>query len=66
MIGFNPLLGDFDDDGMLTLKDLPALLIWLGHRVSDLVDHRLDLDGDGAITQHDLQLWQEWFAQWLR
>jgi hypothetical protein len=66
VIGFNPLPGDFNDDGVLSLKDLPALLSWLGRRASEFVDNRLDLDGDGAITQHDLQLWQEWFVQWLR
>lgn len=62
VIGFNPLMGDFNDDGALNLKDLAALLKWVGHLVRDVADNRLDLDGDGMITLHDLQLWQEMFS----
>lgn len=60
VIGFNPLLGDFNDDGVLDAQDLTALLNPHG----TFCDPRMDLDEDGTITQNDFHLWQEYFQSW--
>jgi uncharacterized protein len=56
LIGFNPLGGDFDDDGAVTTADQSLISAAIGKSVSQ-VDRRMDLDGDGKITLNDYRLW---------
>jgi len=74
VVGFNPLLGDFTDDGDLDSKDRTALLAAIArspesadhrHRHSE-IDRRMDMDQDGEITQKDFHIWQELFISWQR
>jgi predicted extracellular nuclease len=74
VVGFNPLLGDFTDDGVLDSDDRTALLLAIGrspasvahrHGGSD-IDRRMDLDQDGEITQKDFGIWQQLFIGWQR
>ena len=74
VVGFNPLRGDFTDDGDLDSSDLTDLLLAIdripasvihGHRGTD-VDRRMDLDQDGVITQQDFHIWQLLFMSWQR
>jgi uncharacterized protein len=60
VVGFNPLLGDFNDDGALDASDRTALLAARDRPG----DPRMDMDGDGAITQEDFHIWQEYFQSW--
>ncbi len=64
VIGFNPLLGDFNDDGVLDAKDRTALLGARGQAGSQIQDRRMDLDQDGVITQEDFHIWQRYFQSW--
>lgn len=67
VIGFNPLLGDFTDDGVLDEDDRRAILgaIPRGHSGKEKgADRRMDLDGDGQITQDDFHIWQQLFIAW--
>ena len=62
VVGFNPLAGDFDDDGDLDARDRVALL----HAVKQsapaaATDRRMDMDQDGAITMVDFHLWTTQF-----
>jgi predicted extracellular nuclease len=56
VIGFNPLAGDFNDDGMVTTIDQLTMTGAFGKNAS-AVDRRLDLDGDGKIPANDYRLW---------
>ena len=66
VIGFNPLLGDFNDDGRLGEGDRRMLLAAIDHGNSGHgpVDRRMDLDGDGVVTQADFHIWQQLFITW--
>ncbi len=67
VIGFNPLLGDFTDDGVLDADDRTALLAAILRENSDkneAVDRRMDMDGDGQLTQEDFHVWQKVFINW--
>jgi len=66
VIGFNPLLGDFNDDGVLDWKDRIALLGARGQSGDQIVDRRMDMDHDGVITQADFHIWQDFFVQWKK
>ncbi len=66
VVGFNPLLGDFDDDGRLDASDRTALLAAIEHGNSGRgpVDRRMDIDEDGDVTQADFHAWQRIFIAW--
>jgi hypothetical protein len=66
VIGFNPLLGDFNDDGVLDAKDRTALLLAIDHGSSahDSIDRRMDMNQDGVVTQEDFLIWQNVFVAW--
>lgn len=74
VVGFNPLLGDFTDDGDLDSADRTALLAAIArspasveHRHRDTeIDRRMDMDQDGEITQKDFHIWQQLFMSWQR
>jgi predicted extracellular nuclease len=62
VIGFNPLRGDFDDDGQLDVGDRTALLAAIQRRGA--IDRRMDLNQDGAVNQEDFLIWQIAFIAW--
>ena len=64
VIGFNPLLGDFNDDGVLDAQDRTALLQARGQSGGQIADRRMDMDHDGTITQNDFLIWQKIFIVW--
>jgi predicted extracellular nuclease len=66
VIGFNPLRGDFDDDGEITAKDEVMLLhaIQADRRGRDVADRRMDLNQDGALDQSDHVIWTRLFVDW--
>ena len=64
VIGFNPLLGDFNEDGVLDANDRTALLAARGQSGSQIADRRMDMDHDGIITQNDFLIWQKIFIAW--
>ncbi len=66
VVGFNPLLGDFNDDGVLDAKDRTALLHAIDHGSSapDSIDRRMDMNRDGVVTQEDFLIWQSVFIAW--
>jgi predicted extracellular nuclease len=66
VIGFNPLLGDFDDNGVLDADDRTALLGARGQSGSQIIDRRMDMDHDGTITQNDFLIWQDYFIKWKK
>ena len=56
VIGFNPLAGDLNDDGVVDMRDM-ALLTAALNKPASAVDRRMDYDGDGTITSNDVHLW---------
>ena len=66
VIRFNPLLGDFTDDGVLDARDRTALLgpSNTGTAVTGAIDRRMDLKQDGVVTQEDFLIWQQLFIAW--
>jgi hypothetical protein len=66
VIGFNPLRGDFDDDGTLGVDDQKLILAAIEHGNSGHgpIDRRMDLDQDGIVTQEDFLTWQRLFIDW--
>ncbi len=66
VIGFNPLRGDFNDDGTLNASDRTALLAAIEHGRSahDVIDRRMDMNQDGAVTMDDFFVWQSLFIAW--
>ena len=66
VIGFNPLPGDFDDDGTLGEGDRGLLLAAIDHGRSGHgpADRRMDMNGDGVVTQDDFLMWQRLFITW--
>ena len=59
LIAFNPLAGDFSDDGIVDLNtDGGQIRAAVGKKVGDPgVDRRMDLDGDGIVSLQDYRLW---------
>ena len=66
VIGFNPLAGDFSEDGVLDDDDRVALLAVAHDTPNVIVDRRMDMNGDGAITQADFHVWQSQFSEWKK
>jgi predicted extracellular nuclease len=66
VVGFNPLWGDFNDDGILDDDDRVALLAARGQSGARMTDRRMDMDADGTITQQDFHIWQDFFKQWKK
>jgi uncharacterized protein len=56
LIGFNPLPGDLNDDGVVNLADLQLLSAAFGSNASE-TDHHLDANGDDVITIDDYRIW---------
>ena len=66
VVGFNPLQGDFDDDGRLDLQDGAALLLARLRSREPIRDRRMDMNGDGLITLVDFQIWETHFINWKK
>jgi predicted extracellular nuclease len=66
VIGVNPLAGDFSDDGVLDDDDRTALLAAAHGTPNAVADRRMDMNGDGAITQTDFHVWQSQFIEWKK
>jgi predicted extracellular nuclease len=64
VVGYTPLLGDFNGDGSLDAKDRTALLRARGQSGSQIVDRRMDMNQDGVIDQTDFHIWQNYFNVW--
>ncbi len=56
VVGFNPLAGDLNDDGVVDLADRNLLVASYG-KLASAVDRRIDFDGDGLITPNDYRIW---------
>ena len=66
VVGFNPLAGDFSEDGVLDDDDRTALLAAAHSTPNAAPDRRMDMNGDGAITQADFRAWQSQFIEWKK
>jgi len=65
VIGFNTLLGDLNDDGVVDALDQKLLTAAVGKSASQ-VDRRMDYDGDGVITLNDYRIWATYFQAYQR
>jgi predicted extracellular nuclease len=65
VIGFNTLLGDLNDDGVVDTNDGKLLQAAVGKSAS-AVDRRFDYDGDGTITLNDYRLWATYYKAYLQ
>jgi predicted extracellular nuclease len=65
VIGFNTLLGDLNDDGVVDTTDGKLLQAAVGKSAS-AVDRRFDFDGDGAITLNDYRVWATYYKAYLQ
>ncbi len=59
VIGFNPLAGDLNDDGAVSLIDAWILAWQIGKPVT-ASSRRMDYDGDGALTLADYLRWESY------
>ena len=65
VIGFNPLAGDLNDDGVVNTQDQLLLTGSIG-RTAAQADRRMDYDGDGRITLNDYRLWAALYKAFLQ
>jgi hypothetical protein len=65
VIGFNPLCGDLNDDGVVDATDQALIRAALNKNAS-AVDRRMDFDGDGRITLTDFTKWSSCAAAYQR
>jgi predicted extracellular nuclease len=66
LLGFNPLAGDLNDDGVVDATDATLLRAAIGKAVgAPGVDRRMDYDGDGVISLNDYRLWASLYQQYL-
>jgi len=65
VIGFNPLPGDLNDDGMVSGVDQQMISSAIGKSASE-VDRRMDCDGDGRITLNDYRIWTGYFRAFVQ
>ena len=65
LVGFNPLPGDLNDDGIVNLTD-QALIVAQLNRAVTAANRRMDYDGDGKITLNDYRLWVTYYRTFLQ
>jgi predicted extracellular nuclease len=65
VIGFNPLCGDLNDDGVVDAVDQAIMRAAIG-KLASAGDRRLDFDGDGKITLTDFTKWSVCSAAFQR
>lgn len=62
VIGFNPLSGDFNDDGTLNARDRAILQAAIDAGL--VPDRRMDMNQDGVVNEDDFHVWQSLFMVW--
>jgi predicted extracellular nuclease len=65
VIGFNTLLGDLNDDGVVDATDQLMVTSAIGKNAS-AVDRRMDYDGDGRITLNDYRIWVAYYRAFIQ
>ena len=65
LVGFNPLCGDLNDDGVVDAADQNIMRNAIGKPLNT-VDRRTDFDGDGRITIRDFSRWSSCAATYRR
>jgi predicted extracellular nuclease len=65
VIGFNTLVGDLNDDGVVNTADQLLLTGSVGKNASQ-VDRRMDYDGDGKITLNDYRIWATYYKAFIQ
>ena len=65
VVAFNPLAGDFNDDGVVDAVDQKLLAAAIGKNAS-AVDRRMDLDGDGKVTANEYRLWTALYRAFIQ
>jgi len=65
VVGFNPLCGDLDDNGVVDSADQAIMRSAIGKPISQ-VDRRTDFDGDSKITLTDFARWSSCAAAYQR
>ena len=65
IIGFNPLCGDLNDDGVVNSADQAIIVNAVGKPKAS-IDRRADSDGDGVISVSDFRLWSSCAATFQR
>jgi predicted extracellular nuclease len=65
LIGINPLVGDFDDNGTIDATDQALLRANFGKPAAS-VDRRMDFDGDGKISLSDYRVWYHFYLAYTR
>ncbi|MCX6597979.1 MAG: ExeM/NucH family extracellular endonuclease [Acidobacteria bacterium] len=65
LVGFNPLCGDLNDDGIVNAADQTIIRNAIGKPLAT-VDRRTDFDGDGRITLTDFSRWSACAAAYQR
>jgi len=65
LVGFNPLCGDLNDDGVVDAADQAIMRNAIGKPLNT-VDRRTDFDGDGRITITDFSRWSSCAATYRR
>jgi hypothetical protein len=65
VLGFNTLLGDLNDDGVVDTQDQRLLNSAIGKSAAQ-TDRRMDYDGDGTITLNDYRVWATYYLAFQR
>jgi predicted extracellular nuclease len=65
VIGFNTLVGDLNDDGVVDAVDQRLVTGAVG-RSAATVDRRMDYDEDGRITLNDYRLWTAYYRAFVQ
>ncbi len=65
LVGFNPLCGDLNDDGVVDAADQTIMRAAIGKPLTP-ANRRADLDGDGRITLTDFSRWSSCAAAYQR
>lgn len=65
LVGFNPLCGDLNDDGVVDSADQNIIRAAIGKPLT-AANRRSDLDGDGKITLTDFSRWSACAAAYQR
>lgn len=65
VVALNPLAGDLDDDGLVSMADRNIVVASYGQPASQ-VDRRIDYDGDGTITPNDYRIWLGYYRAFIQ